>query len=107
MVTTPFRTPPVLGPDLHQTSADAYYDTIAGPTITGAAVAPSYQLGTTVTGNDGHSYTHVTAAANLAADARVNINEATWVATANGTGTHMAPVAVLAGQAFQARKFVL
>lgn len=107
MATSPFRTTPTLGPGLRQTGADYHWDGIAGPTIAGAAVAPSYQLGTKVIGNDGREFVHVTAAANLAANARVNINETTWVATANAEGTHMAPVAVLSGQAFQARKFTL
>ncbi|WP_353144711.1 hypothetical protein, partial [Paracoccus sp. (in: a-proteobacteria)] len=66
-----------------------------------------YQLGSKVIGNDGHEYVHVTAAADLTADARVNIDEATWVATANGSGTHQAVVAVASGDAFQARKYTL
>ena len=106
MATEPFRTTPNLGPDLHQTGADYYWDTIAGQTITGAEVEPSYQLGTSVTGNDGRVYVHVTAAANLAAGDDVTINETTWVATA-GAGGYEAPVAVLAGDAFQARKLTL
>ena len=107
MATEPFRTTPNLGPDLHQTGEDYYWDGIAGPTITGGTVAPSYQPGTKVTGNDGREYVHVVAAAGLAAEDRVNINETTWVATANSSGTHQAPVAVASGEAFQARKFTL
>ena len=102
MPVEPFRITPNLGPGLTQTGEDYYWDTI-NPNVT----EPSYQLGTRVVGNDGHEYVHVTAAGALAADARVNINETTWVATANGTGTHMAPVAVTAGEAFQARTFAL
>lgn len=102
MAEEPFRITPSLGPELHQTGSDYYWDGIA-PGVT----EPSYQLGSKVTGNDGHVYVHVTAAAALAADARVNINETTWVATASGTGTHMAPRAVAAGEAFQARQFTL
>ena len=100
----PFRITPSLGPDLHQTGAEYYWDGVTDPTGTGK---PSYQLGSKVVGNDGHAYVHVTAAAALAADARVNINETTWVATANATGTHMAPVAVASGDAFHARQFTL
>jgi len=104
MATEPFRTTPVLGPGLRQTSADYHWDMISDPTGAGA---PSYQPGTKVIGNDGREYVHVTAAAGLAADARVNINESTWVATADAAGTHQAPVAVASGEAFQARKFTL
>lgn len=102
MVTTPFRITPNLGPGLTQTEPDYYWDTI-NPNVT----EPSYQLGTKVFGNDGHEFVHVTAAAGLTADDRVNINETTWVATANVSGTHMAPVDVASGDAFQARKFTL
>lgn len=98
----PFRITPSLGPGLTQTEADYYWDTIA-PDV----VEPSYQLGSKVIGNDGHEYVHVTAAANLAEDDRVNINESTWVATADVSGTHQAVVAVASGDAFQARKFTL
>lgn len=98
----PFRITPNLGPDLHQTGVDYYWDGINPD-----ATEPSYQLGVSVTGNDGHKYVHVTAAADLAKDARVNINETTWVATANASGTHQAPVAVKKDEAFQARRFTL
>jgi hypothetical protein len=100
-----FRTTPILGPDLTQTGEDYYWDGIASVDVDGNAVDPSYQLGTRVTGSDGHDYTHVTAGEVLAADDRVNINETTWVATKNGTGSHQATVAVASGDAFQAKKY--
>lgn len=51
--TTPFRTTPTLGPDLWQTATQFYWDQIADPDN---ARDPSYQLGTTVVGNDGAEY---------------------------------------------------
>lgn len=104
MATEPFRITPNLGPDLTQTQKDYYWKDLSPDAADGGI---SYQLGSKVVGNDGHEYVHVTAAADLDADARVNIDDATWVATENGTGTHMAPVAVASGDAFHARKFTL
>lgn len=101
-VKTPFRITPSLGPALTQTSPDYYWDDLS-PDVT----VPSYQPGSKVVGNDGHEYVHVRAGAALALNARVNINETTWDATADAAGTHMAPVAVANGSWFQARKFVL
>lgn len=103
MALNPFRITPSLGPGLRQTGVDYYWDSIA-PNVT----TPSYQLGSKVVGNDGHEYVHVrNGGAALAANARVNIDETTWIATANGTGTHMAVVAVAANQPFHARQFTL
>ena len=104
MATEPYRITPNLGPDLTQTGKDYYWKDLAHDAADGGV---SYQLGSKVIGNDGHEYVHVTAAGALAKDARVNINESTWVATANVSGTHMAPVAVAGGDAFHARKYTL
>lgn len=105
MATTPFRITPNLGPDLRQTQPDYYWDMVSAPHGVTGNPTPSYQLGTTVNGNDGKAYIHVTAAADIAAAARVNINRTTWVATANASGTHVAPVAVKSGDAFQAGEY--
>lgn len=107
MVTSPFRTDPILGPGLRQTDTQYHWDTIAGKTIAGADVGPSYPLGTIVWGNDGHSYVHAKATPAFAANARMDINETTWAATANAAGAWMAPVAVAAGANFHARRFVI
>lgn len=105
MATTPFRITPNLGPDLTQTQPEYYWDEVGQPHGLTGNPTPSYQLGVTVNGNDGKAYIHVTAAAALAANARVNINRTTWVATANASGTHVAPVAVAADDAFQAGEY--
>lgn len=102
MAQEPFRITPSLGPDLTQTGKDYYWDMI-DPNVS----EPSYQLGSVVHGSDGHAYVHVKAAAALAANARVNIDESTWTATADASGTHMAPVAVAAGDAFHARAYAI
>lgn len=102
MVATPFRTTPVLGPGLKQTETAYHWDLI-NPSIVG----PSYQLGSTVKGNDGHDYVHVKATPAFAANARCDVNETTWAATANATGAWVAPVAVAAGAHFQAKRFVI
>lgn len=108
MVTTPFRTTPILGPDLHQTEAEFYYDTITGPTITGATVGPSPELGTVVNGNDGAEYIFVQAGAAFAADDGLSINQTTWVATADATApVFEAPVAVADDAYFWARRILV
>lgn len=103
---TPFRITPSLGPDLWQAETQFYWDSIGDPRNTGVA---SYQPGSSVTGNDGHRYVFVkNGGTALNANDRVNINETTWVVTANATGTHMAPpVAIPANAWFHARMFVL
>lgn len=98
----PYRITPSLGPDLHQAATQFYWDTIGDPTGTGQ---PSYQPGSKVTGNDGHVYVFVRAAANIAANGSFGINETTW-ATTTGT-TYTAPVAVTSGQWFHARAAAL
>jgi len=96
MVDTPFRTTPNLGPALTSTSAESYWDEL-GPDV----AEPSYQLGTTVSGNDGKQYVYVEAHAALAADAAVAVAASGLISEA-GTG-YTAPVAVAAGDAFHAR----
>ena len=66
----PYRITPSLGPDLHQAATQFYWDTIGDPTGAGQ---PSYQPGSKVTGNDGHVYVFVRAAANIAANGNVEI----------------------------------
>lgn len=102
MATSPFRTDPILGPGLKQTETQYHWDQISPSSTT-----PSYPLGTIVSGNDGHDYVHAKATPALAANARVDINETTWLATANASGAWMAPVAVAAGAFFHARRFVI
>lgn len=105
MALSPFRITPSLGPGLRQAETQFYWDTIGDPTGAGL---PSYQLGSNVVGNDGHDYVFVKSGATpLAADARVNLTEGTWLAAANASGTHAAPVAVPANAYFHARKFTL
>lgn len=95
MATTPFRITPTLGPALTSTSADNYWDSIAPDVAT-----PSYQPGTTVTGNDGGEYVYVTAHANLAANAACTVS---GTSSAAGTG-YTAAAAVTAGDTFHAKK---
>lgn len=102
MATSPFRTDPILGPGLKQTETAYHWDQI-NPSVT----APSYPLGTIVWGNDGHSYVHAKAGAAFAPNARMDINETTWAATANASGAWMAPVAVANGAFFHARRFAI
>ena len=102
MVETPFRITPSLGPDLHQTAAEFYWDTIS------TSGTPSHPLGTKVIGNDGHEYVYVEAAAQFAADAGLSINETTWAASADGSDpVWEAPVAVASGAYFWARRVAL
>ena len=105
MVATPFRTTPILGPNLTQAETQFYWDGVADPTGAGA---PSYALGTRVSGSDGHEYVFVkNGASALAANARVYLTEGTWLAAANATGTHQAVVAVPANAYFHARQYAL
>lgn len=98
-VTEPFRITPNLGPDLHQTSP-YYWAEIHGQN--------SYQPGVRVIGNDGHEYIHVIAGAAFEAEDGVQINEDTWVATADASSPEWeAPVAVANGEWFHARRIAL
>lgn len=94
-----YRITPTLGPDVEQHATKYYWDLNSNG-------QPSYALGTKVVGSDGHDYIHVKAAADLAKDAEVTINNTTFVATA-GAGGFTAPVVVKAGEAFHARKTAL
>jgi len=90
------RISPLLGPDIEQ-HADKYYWELS------SIGTPSYALGTKVVGSDGLDYIHVKAAANLAKDAEVTINETTFLATA-GSGDFTVPVAVKSGEYFHAKR---
>lgn len=108
MVTTPFRTTPILGPDVRQTALQFYWDMIAGVSITGAAPGPSPQLGTVVNGSDGAEYIFAKAGAGFAADAGISLDQDTWVATADASDpVFEAPVAVANGAYFWARRILV
>ena len=98
-VQTPFRTTPILGPDLWQTETQFWFDTIADPNN---ERGPSPQLGISVTGNDGATYQWVQAGAAFSADDAVTI-DTDFAATA-GAGGYTAPVAVENGAYFWARQ---
>ncbi len=105
MVTTPFRTTPILGPDVWQTATQFYWDTIGDPTGAGA---PSPQLGTVVNGSDGAEYILVEAGAAFSAEDGVSINQSTWVASADASSpVFEAPVAVASGAYFWARRILV
>lgn len=102
--TSPFRTNPSLGPNLHQVlpASGAWFD----PKGT---VSP--KLGDWSAGDDGHSYVWVKASAAIAAAAapgtQVTITEPALTAAA-GAGGFYAPVAgVVSGGFFWARKAAL
>lgn len=107
-LTRPFRATAQLGPSITSWDTHYWYD------LEGIDV--SYRLGNKEWGTDGREYVMVqldpAAAAAVAAGGRVNINETTWVAAANGSGTHQVSPdirggSVPAGAYFQARKFTL
>lgn len=108
-----FRSTPQLGPQIEDVFTGLpYWDSQNGVGRGAASVAaanPSYRLGNPEMGTDGHKYVWVrNGGTALTASARVNINETTWAATANASGTHMAPpVAVPANAYFHARQFTL
>ena len=105
MVTTPFRTTPILGPDVWQTAAQFWWDTIGDPNNLNG---PSPQLGTVVNGSDGAEYIFVKAAAGFAAEDGLSINQSTWVASADASSpVFEAPVAVLADAYFWARRILV
>lgn len=105
MATEPFRVTPVLGPDLHQTATQFYWDSIGDPTNAGA---PSPQLGTVVNGNDGAEYIFVEAGAAFDADDGLSLNQTTWVASADATApVFEAPVDVASGGYFWARRILV
>lgn len=105
MATEPFRITPSLGPDLWQSETQYYWDGVTDPAATGD---PSYQPGSVVIGNDGAEYIFVQADANFAADAGLSINQTTWVASADASDpVYDAPVAVLDGEWFHARRILV
>jgi len=103
---TPYNITPHLGADFRDPEIQYYWDTIGNPynlTTTG----PSPALGTMFLGNDGRDYLHVKATPAFAANARADVNETTWAATANAAGAWQAPVAVVAGEFVWMRRFVI
>lgn len=109
----PFRTTPQLGPQLDDVFVGLPYWDLGGIQGAGGAIVsgitePSYKLGNRETGNDGYDYIWVqNGDAELAANARVNIND-DFVTTAAASGALQGPnVAVPAGAYFHARVFAL
>ncbi len=106
MVTTPFNITPNLGANFLDPEIQYYWDTISNPTnITTSG--PSPQLGTRFVGNDGHDYVHAKATPAFALDARADLNETTWAATANASGAWQAKAAVAAGEYVWLKRFVI
>lgn len=108
---TPFRITPSLGPDLWQHEVTYYWDTISAPVGVAGQPPVSYQLGSAVVGNDGHTYVFVRASAAIAATAgtgtQVTITEPAFT-VATGTGGYYTPpgVAIASGEAFHVRRGV-
>lgn len=102
-ISNPFRTDPQLGPALTSVvDAPAHYD---GQQIT----EPSYQLGQVHQGSDGYNYIWVVAGGTLAAEADLDIEDETFVATSGGgSGAWIVPAeledGVTEGQFFHARE---
>lgn len=99
-----FRTTHQLGPGLEDHSDKFYWD--------GAGIDVSYRLGNKETGSDGHEYVMVQAGADLAASARLAVNETTWVATASAGGAFEVPAGIEGGEVangeyFHARRFAI
>lgn len=93
-----YRTTPILGPDVDQSSTQFYWDMISTDT------APSYALGTRVTGSDGYEYVYVQAgSSDISPATQVQINASTHVATA-GAGGFYTVAAVPKNAYFHARK---
>lgn len=107
MVTTPFNTSPQLGANFRDPEAQYYWDSIGNPTNAAARGGPSPQPGTIFRGNDGHEYLHVKATPAFAANARADVDEATWLATANASGAWQAVVAVAAGEFCWLKRFAI
>lgn len=94
------RVTPILGPDEGAVgpAGQYYYD----------AGQPGYspQLGVTFMNDKGLHCTYaVSGSSDLTADARVNIDFDTGIATASGTGAYVAPVAVPASTPFVAVEY--
>ena len=105
---TPFRITPSLGPDLWQASTEFYWDTISRP-VGSTTITPSYQLGSEVTGQDGHRYKFVKTVGTIASGATVVLTEpAMTVATGAGEWTVPATGASIpAGTFLHVRKTAL
>lgn len=109
---TPFRITPNLGPDAWQVqpATGSYWDLISG-NINAATIVPSYQLGTAVVGNDGHTYVYCKASAAIASGVAIVVTEPAFTA-ATGAGLYTAPVtagavAIPIGAFFHARRTLL
>ena len=89
---TPFRVTPSLGPDLFQVApaTGSYFDSIS-QNVNAETIVPSYQLGTAVVGNDGHTYVYCKASAAIASGATIIVTEPAFTA-ATGAGLYTAPV---------------
>ena len=94
------RVTPILGPDEGAVGpAGQYYYNAGQP-------GHSPQLGVTFLNDRGLKCTYaVSGATALTANARVNIDFATGIATANASGTYVAPVAVPANTDFVAVEY--
>lgn len=106
MVTTPFNVRPNLGANFNDPEIQYYWDQIGNPTNDPARGA-SPQLGVVYMGNDGHDYVHAKATPAFAANARADLNETTWAATANASGAWQAVVATAAGEYVWLKRFVI
>jgi hypothetical protein len=92
-VRTPFRITPSLGPELWQVALEFYWDTISADVGDTTPVA-SYQQGSAVIGNDGHTYVLVkTTGGDIASGAAVVLTEPAMT-VATGAGAYTAPVTV-------------
>jgi len=89
-VQTPYRITPSLGPDLWQTSPEFYWDTISKK-VGDTAVIASYQQGSSVVGQDGHTYVFVRTVGSIASGATVVLTEPAMT-VATGAGAYTAPV---------------
>lgn len=90
-----YRTTPVLGPGLEDAATRFYWDK---PRVN-ANGGTSYEVGTRVSGTDGHVYVLVKNATGgtLSADDRIDIDKATLAVTASGSGTWVVPTGITAG----------
>lgn len=87
---TPFRIEPSLGPDLTQVSTENYWDTIS-KNVGSTTVVPSYALGSSVNGSDGHTYVYCKATAAIASGVAIVVTEPAFTAV-TGAGLYTAPV---------------
>lgn len=117
MTTSPFRTNPSLGPDLHQVVlADEVWYEGAGRGAAGAGQIGSPQLGDTAAGDDGREYIWVEASGTIADAAApgtqvaLTVNGPGDITAATGAGGFYAPATtvygtdILAGDRFWAAK---